>query len=229
MRQLQSILEHHQNEGLPKADIQVIKRGKALEYFSRHYGQVYVEEGREFTVKEALVGINQILDDQDEGESGSTPVNCEPITRQFLRIFAETMEVPRDQMQKFLRGTGIGPSDFVSRDWCEEKKKVFHWLSPLSFAKANADKAKSLNKDMDQAMLLVGACFADSGIQVKKLLNDDFKPHPALGDLLGWLVSKGGNLELRNAAITARQLYNNWAAQHPTVIQKQMTLFDLEG
>jgi len=228
VRQLQNILEHHQNEGLPKADIQVIKRGKALEYFSRHYGQVYVEEGREFTVKEALVGINQILDDQDEGESGSTPVNCEPITRQFLRIFAGTMEVPRDQMQKFLRGTGIGPSDFVSREWCEEKKKVFHWLSPISFAKANADKAKSLNKDMDQAMLLVGACYADSGIQVKKLLNDDFKPHPALGDLLGWLVNKGGNIELRNAAITARQLYNNWAAQHPTVIQKQMTLFDLE-
>lgn len=228
VRQLQSILEHHQNEGLPKADIQVIKRGKALEYFSRHYKQVYVEEGREFTVKEALVGINQILDDQEEGESGTTPVNCEPITRQFLRIFTGTLEVPRDQMQKFLRGTGIGPSDFVSRGWCEEKKKIFHWLSPLSFAKANADKAKSLNKDMDQAMLLVGACYADSGIQVKKLLNGDFKPHPALGDLLGWLVNKGGNIELRNAAITARQLYNNWAAQHPAVIQKQMTLFDLE-
>jgi putative DNA methylase len=30
VRQLQSILEHHQNAGLPKADIQVIKRGKAL-------------------------------------------------------------------------------------------------------------------------------------------------------------------------------------------------------
>jgi len=228
VRQLQSILEHHQNEGLPKADIQVIKRGKALEYFSRHYGQVYVEEGREFTVKEALVGINQILDDQDEGESGSTPVNCEPITRQFLRIFAGTLEVPRDQMQKFLRGTGIGPSDFVSRGWCEEKKKVFHWLSPLSFAQANADKSKSLNKDMDQAMLLVGACYADSGIQVKKLLNEEFKAHPSLGDLLGWLVRKGGSLELKNAATTAQQLYNNWAAQHQDVIKKQMSLFDME-
>ena len=174
------------------------------------------------------VGINQILDDQDEGESGSTPVNCEPITRQFLRIFSGKLEVPRDQMQKFLRGTGIGPSDFVSRGWCEEKKKVFHWLSPLSFAKANFDKAKSLNKDMDQAMLLVGACYADSGIQVKKLLNEDFKPHPALGDLLGWLVSKGGNLDLRNAATTARQLYNTWAAQHKDVVQKQLSLFDME-
>jgi hypothetical protein len=228
VRQLQGILEHHQNDGLPKADIQVIKRGKALEYFSRHYGQVYVEEGREFTVKEALVGINQILDDQDEGQSGTTPVNCEPITRQFLRIFSGTMEVPRDQMQKFLRGTGIGPSDFVSRGWCEEKKKIFHWLSPLSFAQTNADKTKSLNKDMDQAMLLVGACYTDSGIQVKKLLNDDFKPHPALGDLLEWLIRKGGSMELRNAATTARQLHNGWAAKHQDVIQKQLSLFDLE-
>ncbi|MDO8937745.1 MAG: DUF1156 domain-containing protein [Methylicorpusculum sp.] len=228
VRQLQDILEHHQNEGLPKADIQVIKRGKALEYFSRHYGQVYVEEGREFTVKEALAGINQILDDQDEGESGSTPVNCEPITRQFLRIFAGTPEVPRDHMQKFLRGTGIGPSDFVERGWCEEKKKIFHWLSPLVFAQANSQKVKSLSRDMDQAMLLIGACYPDSAIQVKKLLDEDFKPHPALGDLLGWLVTKGGSLELRNAAITARQLYNNWAAQHQAVIQKQMSLFDMD-
>lgn len=70
VRQLQELLEHHQSKGLPVADIQVIKRGKALEYFSRHYGQVYVEEGREFTVNEALVGINQILDDQSESESG---------------------------------------------------------------------------------------------------------------------------------------------------------------
>lgn len=228
VRQLQEILEHHQTEGLPKADIQAIKRGKALEYFSRHYGQVYVEEGREFTVKEALVGINQILDDQDEGESGTTPVNCEPITRQFLRIFAGTMEVPRDHMQKFLRGTGIGPSDFVERGWCEEKKKIFHWLSPLTFAQTNVKKARSMTKDMEQAMLLIGACYTDSGIQVKKLLDEDFKPHPSLGDLLGWLVTKGGSLELRTAAITARQLYNNWAAQHQAVIQKQMSLFDME-
>jgi len=51
------------NDGLPKADIQVIKCGKAPECFSRHYGQVYVEEDREFTVQEALVDIDQLLDD----------------------------------------------------------------------------------------------------------------------------------------------------------------------
>ena len=103
--------------------------GKALEYFSRHYGRVYVEEGREFTVKEALVGINQLYD-QSEGEAGGTPINCEPITRQFLRIFGNVSEVKRDQIQKYLRGTGIGPSDFLARGWTAEKKKIFYWPLP---------------------------------------------------------------------------------------------------
>lgn len=228
VRQLQSILEHHQNEGLPKADIQVIKRGKALEYFSRHYGQVYVEEGREFTVKEALVGINQLLDDQAESETGSTPVKCEPISRQFLRIFHQALEVPRDQMQKYLRGTGIGPSDFVSRGWTEEKRKIFHWVSPLTFAHERVTKFHTLHRDLDQAMVLVGACFADSGINVKKLLNGEFKPHPALGDLLNWWVANGGSSDMRNAAITARQLYNTWAANNQQIVQQQFALFDME-
>ncbi len=38
VRRLQTLLEHHEREGLSQADLQVIRRGKALEYFSRHYG-----------------------------------------------------------------------------------------------------------------------------------------------------------------------------------------------
>lgn len=114
VHQLQELLEHHQQAGLPEADIEVIKRGKALEYFSRHYGKVYVEEGREFTVKEALAGINEIIQDQSGSASVKAPDKAEPLTRQFLRIFADKNQVDRDQMQKFLRGSGIAPSDFRS-------------------------------------------------------------------------------------------------------------------
>ena len=68
VRQLQAMLETHQ-EGLPAADLQVIRRGKALEYFSRHYGKVYVDENRTISV-DALVGINQLIDeDADKGKS----------------------------------------------------------------------------------------------------------------------------------------------------------------
>ncbi|EKO3767510.1 DUF1156 domain-containing protein [Shewanella sp. MSW] len=228
VRQLQSILEHHQNGGLPMADIQVIKRGKALEYFSRHYGQVYVEDGREFTVKEALVGINQILDDQIEGDGLGTPVVCEPISRQFLRIFSGKSEIPRDQMQKYLKGTGIGPSDFLARGWTEEKKKIFYWVSPLEFAREKIDKKGSLSRDFDQAMLLIGACYPESGINSKKILDEDFKPHPALGHLLDWLVHNGADSSMRSACTLARQLFNRWEADHQQVMQEQISLFGME-
>ena len=77
-------------------------------------------------------------------------------------------------------------------------------------------------------MVLVGACFAESGINVKKLLSGNFKPHPALGDLLNWWVANGGNEEMRNAATTARQLYNTWAANNQQTVQEQYALFDME-
>ena len=89
VRGLKALLSQHQAAGLPAADIKVIKRGKALEYFSRHYGKVYLEQGREFTIREALVGINLLIDD-DTGTSGGVeapPANAEPYTRQFFRLF----------------------------------------------------------------------------------------------------------------------------------------------
>ena len=105
VRQLQEIIEQHQEEGLGEADLQVIRRGKALEYFSRHYGKVYIEKGREdeFTVKDALVGINQLLDDESDTTSEAPPVLAEPYTRQFLRLFADKSSLERDQLQKYLR------------------------------------------------------------------------------------------------------------------------------
>ncbi|MFT7404965.1 hypothetical protein [Zhongshania sp.] len=230
VRQLQQMLEHHQSEGLPIADIEVIKRGKALEYFSRHYGQVYVEEGREFTVNEALVGINQILDDQSESESGGTPVLCEPNTRQFLRIFAKQALVERDQMQKFLRGSGIGPSTFVSLGWATEtaRPKAFHWRSPIEVSQERMASSRSVSRDFDQAMLLVGACYADSGINTKKILDGEFKPHPALGHLLDWLQHNGADSAMRQASTIARQLYTRWEADHQAVVQQQIALFGME-
>lgn len=229
VRQLQDLLEHHQQGGLPLADIEVIKRGKALEYFSRHYGKVYVEEGREFTVKEALAGINQILDDQSNSDAVKAPENAEPLTRQFLRIFAGQDQIARDQMQKYLRGSGIGPSDFVSRGWCKEinRPKAFVWADVQEFAKSRKN-FRTIRRDFDQALFLIGACYDGSGINVKKELKSEyFKPHPALGELLNWLGSNGPNSQFRNASIIARQLFNKWSAEHQPIINQQLLLFDM--
>ena len=226
VRQLQEMLENHAKEGLPAADLQVIRRGKALEYFSRHYGKVYVDEGRAITVKDALVGINQLIDEDANRTQEPPPVSAEPITRQFLRIFDGKTEVARDQMQKFLRGSGIAPDEFEQRGWCSEKKKIFTLVSPLDFARDwQGRHRRKLTADLDQALVLIGACFDGSGINAADTLkNPNFKPHPALKPLLEWFQKRGADQPTRNAASRALTIYNTWAASHQQQVQ-QMALF----
>lgn len=227
VRQLQAMLENHAKEGLPAADLQVIRRGKALEYFSRHYGKVYVDEGRTISVKDALVGINQLIDeDADKGKEAS-PVNAEPITRQFLRTFGNATNLKRDQLQKFLKGSITTPDEFVQRGWCAEKNKIFTRTGPLEFARDWSGKhRRRLTSDLDQALVLVGACFDGSGINAADTLkNENFKPHVALKPLLEWLHRNGPDQVSRNAASRAVSIYNVWQAnQAPKPAQG--SLFD---
>ena len=218
VRQLQAMLENHAKAGLPAADLQVIRRGKALEYFSRHYGKVYVDDGRTLSVKEALVGINQLIDEDADKGKDPPPVNAEPITRQFLRLFGSAAELQRDQLQKFLKGSITTPDDFVQRGWCAEKSKVFTRVNPLDFARDWSGKHKRrLTSDLDQALVLIGACFDGSGINASETLkNEHFKPHVALKPLLEWLRENGPDQASRNAASRAVSIYNAWAASQAT-------------
>lgn len=227
VRQLQAMLENHAKEGLPAADIQVIRRGKALEYFSRHYGKVYVDEGRAISVREALIGINQLIDEDADKGKVPPPVNAEPMTRQFLRTFGSAIELKRDQLQKFLRGTVTTPDDFVQRGWCSEVKKVFTRASPLDFARDWSGRhRRRLTSDLDQALVLVGACFDGSGINASDTLkNDNFKAHVALKPLLEWLHHNGPDQATRNAASRAVSIFNSWAASR-AVKPVQGSLFE---
>jgi adenine-specific DNA methylase len=221
VRQLQAMLENHAKEGLPAADIQVIRRGKALEYFSRHYGKVYVDEGRAISVKDALIGINQLIDEDAEKGKEAPPVNAEPMTRQFLRTFGNVNELKRDQLQKFLRGTITTPDDFVQRGWCSERSKVFTRTNPLDFARDWSGKhRRRLTADLDQALVLIGACFDGSGINASDTLkNENFKPHVALRPLLEWLQRNGPDQAMKNAASRAVSIYGAWAATQSRPVQ----------
>ncbi len=214
VRQLQAMLENHAKDGLPAADLQVIRRGKALEYFSRHYGKVYVDEGRTISVRDALIGINQLIDEGVSNSQESPPVNAEPMTRQFLRTFGSAEVLQRDQLQKFLRGTVMTPDDFVERGWCSETKRVFTRRNALDFAREWQGKhRRKLTADLDQALVLIGACFDNSGINaLDTLKNENFKPHVALKPLLEWLQRNGPDRDTRNAALRATAIYNTWTA-----------------
>jgi adenine-specific DNA methylase len=228
VRQLQAMLENHAKQGLPVADLQVIRRGKALEYFSRHYGKVYVDEGRTINVKDALVGINQLIDEDSNKAHEPPPVNAEPITRQFLRIFDGKTEISRDQMHKFLRGSGMAPDEFEQRGWCTEKNKVFSQINPLEFAVDwHGRHKRKLTSDLDQSLVLIGACFDGSGINASDTLkNENFKPHVALKPLLEWLSKRGVTSQTRNGASRALSIYNNWAASNEQQVRQMSLFFD---
>ena len=231
VRDLKGLLEQHQASGLPRADLEVIRRGKALEYYSRHYGNVYVEKGREFTLLEALAGIHQLLDDERDDAGVAPPVLAEVHTRQFLRIFDKAVAVDRNDMVKYLRGTGTAPSMFEAYGWCKEEKKVYHLCDLLEFAKSWRGKhRKGMSRDLDQTLFLVGACFKESGMRVDETLNNpNFDPHPAVPDLLDWMSNRGGSSEIQAAARIAKQLYAKWLSENKARVRVAQEQFDMFG
>jgi hypothetical protein len=231
VNQLQAVLEHHTKEGLPAADLQVIRRGKALEHFSRHYGKIYLDESRTIEVREAVTGILQLLDEEASGEKEVPPQDAEPLTRQFLRIFRGRSELPRDQMQKLLRGTGTPPQDFVDRGWCQERKRVFHLVEPNEHVRAWAGKGRrSMARDYDQALFSIGACCDGSGISLLDILKEDsLRPQPALSSLLEWHARQGATECVRDAAGRALTILKSWRPREEKKVVQQTFLFGEGG
>jgi hypothetical protein len=177
-----------------------------------------------------LIGINQLLDEESGNGKEPPPVNAEPFTRQFLRLFDSITQQPRDQMQKLLRGTTIDPKEYEDRGWCKESQKIYHLTSPLKIAQDWYGKhRRRLTSDYDQAMVLIGASFPNSGINVTDTLNNpNFRPHAALGRLLKWHITHAASQRVRNAATIASQLYATWEGQHGEERQQMKLFFDDE-
>ena len=212
VRQLQWQLERHKNEGLGDADLKVIKRGKALEYYSKHYGKVKKSDDEVISVREVLIGINQIIDEESSGPGVHPPAVCDPDTQQLFRMFKKSRSLDRDQMQKYLRGTGTDTSYFVNKGWCTEKSKVFTLTEPPDFVERWKGLHKNkLTSDYDQAMVLMGACYPGVQIRISDTLSSEqFKPHPALERLLEWISNTEGQAAQIGAARAALQIFNEW-------------------
>jgi hypothetical protein len=210
-----------------------MRRGKALEYFSRHYGKVLTDPGAPpMTVLDALAGIHDLLDDDSSLHASTLPPELEPMTRQFLRMFQGATELPRDQVQKYLRGTGIAPADFEAMGWCRDVKKVFHIVPPLELAKAWVGKhRKGMTRDYDQALYLIGACVDGSGINAQDTLNNEqFRAHRTLEPLLGWFAEHASAGQTRLAARRALTLLIAWRSkQMPQASNQLDLLFDGEA
>ena len=97
---------------LSTADVRVVLRGKALEFYSRHYGHVFTSDSEPLSINHALLGINQLLDEDMSSPENRPPSIVQPVAYQFLRVFAGKVAMRTDDVGKSLRGTGIAKKEF---------------------------------------------------------------------------------------------------------------------
>lgn len=234
--QLKELLEHSHGKELPESDLLVILRGKALEFYSRHYGQVYTGDGQVLGVRDALLGINLLLDDllagKDENGKRRPPDAAEPASRLFLRIFQGRRSMARDELHKTLRGTGVSQGDIEARGWIRvvgTSVNVIPIEERFQYFTASGRNRKVLKTDLDQAHFLIGAATPGSGVDVSDELNRaTFQIKRSVDPILGWYAQTDPDNGIQQAAKLALDLVSHWRARPAKGPElRQMTLFDL--
>lgn len=199
LARLRPLLESYKSRGLQDADVRVILRGKALEFYSRHYGKVLVSapggEDAVLSIRDALLGINQLLDESGSQPGERPPSIVQPVVYQFLRLFGSKAAYSRDEVSKLLRGTAIQQKDFEktgSSPWIvEEDKAVTRVPIYDRFQKMRLRSRRELKTELDQTHFLIGAAMVpkagDKGLNIQEELErDTFMIRPGVDALLDW-------------------------------------------
>lgn len=233
--QLKELLEHSHGKELPESDLLVILRGKALEFYSRHYGQVFTGDGQVLGVRDALLGINLLLDDllagKDENGKRRPPDAAEPASRLFLRVFQSRRSMARDELHKTLRGTGVSQGDFEARGWIRvvgTSVNVIPIEERFQYFTAPGRNRKVLKTDLDQAHFLIGAATPGSGVDVSDELNRaTFQIKRSVDPILDWYAQTDPDTGIQRAAKLALDLVSHWRAKpEKGPAFRQMTLFE---
>ena len=233
--QLKELLEHSHGKELPESDLLVILRGKALEFYSRHYGQVYTGDGQVLGVRDALLGINQLLDDllagKDENGKRRPPDAAEPTSRLFLRVFQGRRSMARDELHKTLRGTGVSQGDIEARGWIRVVGTSVNAIpieERFQYFTAPGRNRKVLKTDLDQAHFLIGAATPGSGVDVSDELNRaTFQIKRSVDPILDWYAQTDPDTGIQQVAKLALDLVGHWRAKPAKgPAFGQLTLFD---
>jgi len=233
MLRLRSLLQHYQQRQISEADVRVILRGKALEFYSRHYGQVYVGtvDEQPVGIAEALIGINAILDEEALQPIDRPPDTAEPLTSLYLRVFKDRTQIPRDELHKLLRGTGANAAQFEERAWTSEENKVAS-IVPIQVRFQQLRRRRrdeTLKSDLDQAHFLIGAAVQGSGAHIQEELNrDTFVLKRSVPDILRWYADREQDRILREAANRALALVDAFLKEGKQAKRGQLTLFEID-
>jgi hypothetical protein len=222
LSRLRPLLESFKNRGLSDADIRVILRGKALEFYSRHYGKVLVSvpggEDAVLSIRDALLGINQLLDESSGAPGERPPGIVQPVVYQYLRLFGHKATYSRDEVSKLLRGTAIQQRDFErtgSTPWIEEHERVITRVPIYDrFQKMVKRSRRELKTELDQSHFLIGAAMpaqeGDTSVNIEKELErETFLIRPGVEALLDWYSKTPAGADepgIPKAAATSLQL-----------------------
>ncbi len=243
MSRLRPLLESYKTRGLQDADVRVILRGKALEFYSRHYGTVIVSapggEDMVLSIRDALLGINQLLDELSGAPGERPPSIVQPVVYQYLRLFGPKASYSRDEVSKLLRGTAIQPRDFErtgSTPWIMEEDKVVRRVPIYArFQKMRQRPRRELKTELDQAHFLIGAAMpvndGDTGVNIEKELErETFLIRPGVEALLDWYSKALAGTDEpdvpRAAGLALQLLRAAFEAKRARMQQEQPTLFE---
>src|SRR5262249_12973737 len=151
LSRLKLLLAAYKASELSEADIRVILRGKALEFYSRHYGQVFTSDDEPLPIRLALAGINQLLDDGAEDATRNPPSIVQPAAYQYLRLFTAQPSRTINEVSKSLFGTAIRQRDFEDRGWIEERSRLVNAIPiPQRFQNFRRRPRKEMKTEIDQ-------------------------------------------------------------------------------
>ena len=134
LKRLRHLLESFKARDLSDADIRVILRGKALEFYSRHYGQVLTAENEAMSIRDALLGINQLLD-EDAGQPGDRPPSLvQPVPTNSFDFSVARSSLPLGEVKKSLYSSGVVQTG-IGTAWLDSRS-VTRWFTAFQSATA---------------------------------------------------------------------------------------------
>jgi hypothetical protein len=231
LSRLKLLLAAYKANELSDADVRVILRGKALEFYSRHYGQVFTSEDQPLSIRHALGGINQLLDEGTGEVSGNPPSIVQPVAYQYLRLFTLKPSRKADDLNKSLFGTTIRQRDFEDHHWVEERNRIVTAV-PISerFEDCRKRPRKEMKTEIDQAHFLIGAAMPDSGVNLEQELSKDtWMVRRSVDAVLEWYAKMAPEPQIRNAAHLARTILRqtlDGLRQQPAELDRQLSMFN---
>lgn len=231
LSRLKLLLAAYKASELSDADIRVILRGKALEFYSRHYGQVFTSNDEPLSIRHALGGINQLLDEGTGEQSGNPPSIVQPAAYQYLRLFTVSPSRTPDEVSKSLFGTAIRQRDFEDRGWIKENNRVVTAVPiPQRFEWIRQRPRKEMKTEIDQAHFLIGGAMPNSGLNLEQELSKDtWMVRRSVDAVLDWYAKMAPESEVRQAAELSRSILRQTLdklRQQPVELDRQLKLFN---